>query len=82
MKLLADLTKRRYAIAVGEGDIQHINTCSLDYIFSGTRENDYEYIYALHEIADELLDMKLGESIYFKPNRDNDIAKGLITRIR
>jgi hypothetical protein len=79
MKLLEDLTKRRYYIAVAESDGFETQCLSLNYLFTH-RDNDYEYVYAIQEMADELLDLKIGESIYFKPNRDNELAKGIIIR--
>ena len=43
--------------------------------------NDYEYIYALRDIINEVLDLKIGESMYFQPNRDNADSKGIILRV-
>ncbi len=44
--------------------------------------DDLEYIYALQDMLDEVLDLQLDESIYFQPNRDNNLAKGIITRVK
>ena len=40
-----------------------------------------EVIYAMNEILDKILDLKLNESMYFQPNRDNNKSKGIITRL-
>lgn len=45
--------------------------------------DDYSELgYALQEVIDEVLDLKVGESIYFTPNRDIKDSKGLILRIK
>ena len=43
---------------------------------------DYEYIYALDFYGlDKILDLKLNESVYIQPNRDDETSKGILTRI-
>ena len=44
--------------------------------------DDYEFIYSLNEnYMSEVCALKVGESMYFQPNRDDDKSKGIITRI-
>ena len=44
------------------------------------KKDEYEYIYALQEYFDRILDMKEGYSIYFQPNRNDKNSKGIIIR--
>lgn len=44
-------------------------------------DNLYEWEYSMKDIADTVLDLKLGESMYFQPNRDDKTSKGIIFRI-
>lgn len=43
---------------------------------------DYEFIYALNEIVEDVMSLKIGESLQFKPNRDYETQKGVIVRIK
>lgn len=43
--------------------------------------DDYEAIYAMQEIKDEIERLKVGENMYFQPSRDEETSKGIITRI-
>lgn len=46
------------------------------------RESEYEWIYAIQSYhLDDILDLKIGENIFFQPNRDDNKSKGIITRI-
>jgi len=40
-----------------------------------------ELCYAAQDIADDILDLKLWETLFFQTNRDDKNAKGLIIRI-
>ena len=44
-------------------------------------ENDFEYNYALQDSIDEILDLKINETIYFQYDRNDQNSKGLLTRI-
>lgn len=44
-------------------------------------ESENEYIYALQEITDDILDLKKGKSMYFQPNRDDKESKGILLRV-
>lgn len=68
-------------MAVAEGDTLNVFNHGLDSLFRDVEDGtEYEYIYAIQDIADKILDLKIGESMYFQPNRDNDLTKGIITR--
>jgi hypothetical protein len=46
-------------------------------------DNNLETVYALQELGlDDVLDMKVGESMYFRPNRDNIHSKAIIFRMK
>lgn len=75
-------TKRRYKIAVQENDAifkDEFPLTRLDISIRG--DDDAEYIYALQDRMDDVLDLRRGESMYFQPNRDNESTKGIIVRI-
>lgn len=54
------------------------SSMSLDYIL---QDLNSELNYALQDIIDEVLDLKEGESLYFFPNRDDKLSKGIIVRL-
>lgn len=77
------ISKRKFKAVIFEGGSFETVTVKLSDL---TKEDDgqgteYEYIYALQEEGDKLLDLKVGEAMYFQPNRDNDLAKGIIYRV-
>lgn len=74
-------SKRRYVVQITEGGHHYDETIELKTLLTTSKKNEYEYIYSMQDLIDEVLDLKDGESMYFKPNRDNDLAKGIITRI-
>jgi len=41
---------------------------------------DYEFCYALCDVIDDVLDLQVGGSMYFNPNRDNKAYRGIILR--
>ena len=43
--------------------------------------NGVEYMYAIQEETDKILDLKVNESMYVSLNRDNSDCKGVICRI-
>jgi hypothetical protein len=76
---MALISDRKYTIMVAEnGDTATIKAALGNLI--NPHENDNECVYALNDMMDEVLDLKKGESMYFQPNRDNKLAKGIITR--
>lgn len=46
------------------------------------KNNDYEYIYALGEDIDAILDLAYMQSMTFAPNRDEKDSKGIIIRTK
>ena len=42
---------------------------------------DQELYYAMDEIIDAILDLNVGESLYFSPNRDCKTSKAIIVRL-
>jgi len=42
--------------------------------------NQYEFVYAMQEHTDAILDLRKGDSMYFQPNRDDKDSKGIILR--
>ena len=44
-------------------------------------DNDFEWLFAVSELANELNTLGLGETIPFQGNRDNENTKGFIVRI-
>lgn len=46
----------------------------------GKPGEDYEYIYALGEILDKVLDLQPLDCLRFKADRDNPLINGLIVR--
>lgn len=45
--------------------------------------DDFEYIYALDYYGiDKILDLKIGESVFIQPNRDDNESKGILTRVK
>jgi hypothetical protein len=68
-------SKRKYQV-VAFGFKQHI---PIERLFE-VRENDYEFIYALQEVLDEILDLKVDESLFVQLDRGNQNDKGVIIR--
>lgn len=75
-------SKRRYKIAIQEGDAIYKDEFPVTRLSISIRgDDDAEYIYALQDRMDEVLDLRRGESMYFQPIRDNNSTKGIIVRI-
>lgn len=73
-------SKREFKVVVVEnGCFGTFNHTLEDLIKS---KKDYEYLYSLRDDIDKVLDLKEKESMYFQPNRDNELAKGIICRIK
>jgi hypothetical protein len=74
-------SKREYQIVYmmyGTEGIEPITTLSLNQILAdGTSELGN----SLHEILDEVLDLEVYQSMYFKPHRDVGQSKGILLRI-
>lgn len=76
------MSKRKYTIAIADAEGLSLERISLNSLIEKGRgnQNEYEYIYALTDILDSVLDLKVDESIYFQPNRDDKTSKGIIRR--
>jgi hypothetical protein len=72
---------RKYKIAIYEGgnEIQVHEIRIDDILFPN--DNDFEHIYALMEVLEDILYLKPDQSMYFQPNRDNKNTKGILLRI-
>lgn len=80
-------TKRAFAIVFIEADVTASFPCrTLQEILaadnSKNNSNDFEYIYAIQDNIDAVLDLKLGERLMMNFNRDSADSTGFIKRIR
>lgn len=76
-------SKRTYEVVMveGGGEFNRIAVLPIGRILKPREQGkDWEYIYALNDIIDKILDLKDGQSMYFQPNRDNYDTKGIILR--
>lgn len=55
---------------------------SLDRIVYEENDSEYEYIYALQDDFDVILDLKINEIIPFQFNRDDKRERGIVKRIK
>jgi hypothetical protein len=75
-------SKRRYVVMVVEPATNTsavVEEFRIDRIIT-PKENDWEYIYALGEIIDDVLDLGVLDVLPFQANRDNPKQKGVIIR--
>lgn len=72
-------SKREWVLTFKLGSTEKVNLLSI--YKKSENENDFEFNYALQDSIDEILDMKINETIYFQYNRDDKNSKGLLTRI-
>jgi len=73
---------RRFTVQISEQG----TTCSVKNVtverLTEKRDSEYEWIYSIQsDYLDQILDLKVGENIFFQPNRDDSKSKGIITRI-
>ena len=73
------LSRREWVLTFKLGSTEKVNLLSI--YEKSENENDFEFKYALQDSIDEILDMKINETIYFQYNRDDQNSKGLLTRI-
>jgi hypothetical protein len=52
----------------------------IDYMLRPDSEDTPEFIYALHDIGDKVLDLKVGDHLFFQPNRDIPETFAIIIR--
>lgn len=72
-------SKRRYKVAICDQIGLTIENVTLNSL-TDTKQ-DLELFYAIQDIIDEVLDLKVEESMYFQPNRDDKNSKGIIRRV-
>tara|TARA_R100000995_G_scaffold84922_1_gene65899 strand:+ start:21375 stop:21626 length:252 start_codon:yes stop_codon:yes gene_type:complete len=69
-------------IIICENDVYQVKV-DLEKIYAKTdQEDDYEYMYAIQEQIDKLLDMKKNERIAFEFNRNDNSEPGYIIRTK
>ena len=68
---------RSYKVFTSQKGITNIEEFNLEML----EKSDSEVAYALQEQIDNVLDLKINESRYFQPNRDDYDSKAIITRI-
>jgi hypothetical protein len=71
-----------YHIVVNESGIISQYTFTFDRLFNNeiAEGNDYEFVYALNEIIEEVMKLSMGKCFSFKANRDSN-SVGSIFRI-
>lgn len=74
-------SSRTYLCLWSEAGEIHRKEISVSRIFNNSKNSEFEYIYAVQDRCDEILDLKLNESMYFQFNRDDEDSKGIIKRI-
>ena len=72
-------SKRRYQVVTL--DSCGVGQMAIDLGNLNQNREDYEFVYALADRIDDVLDLKPGESMYFQPNRDDCSSKGIIKRV-
>lgn len=80
MKTKKITSKRVYDVQTSINGITENFTISLNEILYN--DSDYETIYSMQEVIDDILDMKINKCLWFQPNRDDSESKGIITRIK
>lgn len=76
-------SKRHYSIAILEGGEINIIRQSLEDLIIGINSiAPFEYSNSIAEILDNVLDLLPGNSLYFRPNRDDADSKGIIVRTK
>jgi two-component sensor histidine kinase len=73
-----------YKVAVCDSDGITIEKITVQSLLRqpANNENIPEWIYAMRDISDDVLDLKLFNSMAFQPNRDQSDSKGIIYRCR
>lgn len=70
------ISKRKYKVY----NFEFKKVIPLERLFIN-KENDFEYIYALQDIIDDILDLKVNESLFVQMDRGDVRDKGVIIRI-
>jgi hypothetical protein len=72
-------SKRKYRVAISDAAGISIENITFKTLLNSSE--DAEFIYAMRDILDKILDLKEYESIYFQPNRDDKSTHGIIRRV-
>lgn len=75
------MSKRQYRVAVCDTVGLTVENVSLANLLTDISDTSYEWVIAMKEQTDEILDLQPGGSLYFQPNRDDKNSKGIIFRI-
>jgi hypothetical protein len=75
--------KRRYQFAITTDKGLYTDTANgTDLVRKSlASENMYEWFYAIQDRIDDVLDLKVGESMYFQHDRGDAKSRGIILRI-
>jgi len=77
------ISKRVFEILFFEGGQSIHLEVELNELFSDTsNEDNFEYVYAMQDSIDDILDLRVNDTMYFQFNRDDVNTKGVIRRIK
>lgn len=74
-------SKRKYRVIIVDTDSVSNEVIEINRILKDKKNGEYEFIYALQDEIDKVLDLKISRAMYFNPCRDNKRVKGIIQRI-
>lgn len=75
------MSVRQYKVAISDNSGISIEFVKVNALFNPIKNaEEYEFIYAMRELVDDILDLKMNEAIYFQSNRDDKTTKGIIHR--
>lgn len=77
-KMIGLNSKREFIIIFIEGNAA---TALYPTIYDLQMDTDEEWKYAVSEIMDSVLDLKVGEMLHMRFNRDNQDSAGIIKRV-
>lgn len=73
-------SKRIYSVETSTNGV--IENFRIDFSEIIEKNSITEVVYAIQDIFDDVMDLKVKEAMYFQPNRDDSRSKGIITRMR
>jgi len=76
------MSARKYDVVTCDANGYIMESITIQSLMRQPRNNEVlpEWIYAMQDIIDTVLDLKIGDSIHFQSNRDDINSKGLIYR--
>lgn len=75
-------SKREFQVAYYMVSLENYEFTLSEFAAELHQNNCSELFYSLDEVIDQVLDLKVGDSMYFQPNRDIPTTKGIIVRTR